>query len=200
MRSLMPLFVVLTAAMQGTGHGQDWISPFDRELPPQPVITSSFHNWMPLADRSDNQPNLLSGNLCDVPLLGFAEQPRSIGSDYFLVRGQDDGESSGGAGAGAAAATDPSVPLTQLQLQNQFVPSTYNAGGLDEKKQKGIARNAGKKRPELDTIATRRFLLQSEHDQCRRRTASSEAPNRVWNLGYGRKNPTSGRRYNKDPS
>ena len=32
-------------------------------------------------------------------------------------------------GAGAASAVDPSVPLTQLRLQNVFVPSTYDASG-----------------------------------------------------------------------
>lgn len=47
-------------------------------------------------------------------------------SHDLVIRGQSPGE---GDGAGAAAATDPSVPLTQLQLQNVFTPETYNASG-----------------------------------------------------------------------
>ena len=47
----------------------------------------------------------------------------------LVVRGQDSGEASGGGGAGAGAATDPSVPLTQIQFQNVFVPESFNSSG-----------------------------------------------------------------------
>jgi hypothetical protein len=49
-------------------------------------------------------------------------------NEDFIVRGQSGG-SGGGGGAGAAAATDPSQPLAQLQLQNVFIPETYDASG-----------------------------------------------------------------------
>jgi hypothetical protein len=42
--------------------------------------------------------------------------------------GINSGETGGG-GAGAGAATDPSVPLTQFQIQNVFTPETYDATG-----------------------------------------------------------------------
>jgi hypothetical protein len=47
----------------------------------------------------------------------------------LVIRGQSPSGEGGGGGAGAAAATDPSVPLTQLQLQNVFTPETYDASG-----------------------------------------------------------------------
>ena len=46
-----------------------------------------------------------------------------------LFRGQSPEADDGGGGAGAAAATDPSQPLTQFQLQNSFIPSTYASDG-----------------------------------------------------------------------
>jgi hypothetical protein len=46
----------------------------------------------------------------------------AIVSSAHVVRGQD-------SGSGAASAVDPSVPLTQMRLQNVFVPSTYEASG-----------------------------------------------------------------------
>ena len=45
----------------------------------------------------------------------------------FRAQSADTGGSDGGSGAGAA--TDPSQPLTQIQLQNSFIPNTYNAEG-----------------------------------------------------------------------
>ena len=36
-------------------------------------------------------------------------------------------------GAGAAAATDPTVPLSQLQLQNQFIPESFNSTGYSNR-------------------------------------------------------------------
>lgn len=56
-----------------------------------------------------------------LPEFDFASTSRQV------IRGQS--SDGGGGGAGAAAATDPSVPLTQLQLQNQFTPETYDATG-----------------------------------------------------------------------
>jgi hypothetical protein len=43
--------------------------------------------------------------------------------------GGQGGSGGEGGGAGAAAATDPSQPLTQLQLQNVFTPESYDASG-----------------------------------------------------------------------
>lgn len=41
--------------------------------------------------------------------------------------GGGEGESGGGAGAGAAV--NPSVPLSQIQFQNVFIPETYDGSG-----------------------------------------------------------------------
>jgi hypothetical protein len=49
-------------------------------------------------------------------------------SDAVIFRGQSGG-SGGGGGAGAGAATDPTAPLAQLQLQNVFIPETYDSSG-----------------------------------------------------------------------
>lgn len=47
----------------------------------------------------------------------------------MIVRGQDDGQQSGG-GDLSADATNPTSNLTQYQIQNTFVPSTYEASGF----------------------------------------------------------------------
>jgi hypothetical protein len=59
----------------------------------------------------------------DTNLPKFRDVPQVWGE--YVYRGQD----SGGAAAGAAAATDPSAILTQLQIQNVFVPESYEASG-----------------------------------------------------------------------
>lgn len=72
------------------------------------------------------------GHLGRLEDLGTAswEQPNSsfASSGDLVIRGQSP-SGGGGGGAGAAEATDPSVPLTQLQLQNLFTPETYDASG-----------------------------------------------------------------------
>ncbi len=57
----------------------------------------------------------------------FSERPIRTDFDRLVIRGQSPSE--GGGGAGAAAATDPPAILTQLQIQNVFTPSTYDASG-----------------------------------------------------------------------
>jgi hypothetical protein len=66
-------------------------------------------------------PHIEQDFAADLPK--FRDTPQGWGN--LIVRGQD----SAGAAAGAAAATDPSAILTQLQLQNVFVPESYEASG-----------------------------------------------------------------------
>ncbi len=95
----------------------------------------SFISDKAAADRCGNElfrplPNLLS------PDRAFAGD----GSQFLQVTFQQDAAAAtgnsgmnsggtGGGGAGAGAATDPSVPLTQFQIQNVFTPETYDASG-----------------------------------------------------------------------
>ncbi len=62
------------------------------------------------------------------PKTSLTNEPMGNRLEAYIVRGQDDG---GGAGAGQAV--DPSVPLAQLQIQNEFVLSTYNASGYSNR-------------------------------------------------------------------
>jgi hypothetical protein len=56
---------------------------------------------------------------------------RSIDRIETIIRGQDPGgQGEGGSGNLAGDATNPTSNLTQYQLQNTFVPSTYDASGF----------------------------------------------------------------------
>jgi hypothetical protein len=46
-----------------------------------------------------------------------------------VFRGQSPEGGGAGSSTGAGAATDPTVPLTQLQLQNTFIPESFNSTG-----------------------------------------------------------------------
>lgn len=61
----------------------------------------------------------------------FKNTRNRIDFQKVVYRGQspDGSGSGGGGGAGAAAATDPSAILTQLQLQNNFTPESFNSSG-----------------------------------------------------------------------
>lgn len=60
----------------------------------------------------------------------FTESTNRIDFQKVVYRGQSSGGSGGGdGGAGASDATDPSAILTQLQLQNNFTPESFNSSG-----------------------------------------------------------------------
>ncbi len=69
---------------------------------------------------------------------GLAEISTTSWNDLFAVRGQDSGsgdgsgtgESGGGGGNLAADANNPTSNLTIFQIQNTFVPNTYDASGF----------------------------------------------------------------------
>lgn len=48
----------------------------------------------------------------------------------MIIRGQDSGGQGGGGGDLASDATNPTSNLTQYQVQNTFIPSTYEASGF----------------------------------------------------------------------
>ncbi|NQT12670.1 MAG: hypothetical protein HQ582_07975 [Planctomycetes bacterium] len=130
MYRLIPFLMILSGAMQGTGYGQDWVLPFGGEPAQRPAGTSALANGSTLVDPIEDEPYSLDRDLRDFAWLDSANQPRLVGFDDLVVRGQDsNGASGGGSGAGAAAATDPSAILTQFQFQNSFTPSTYDASG-----------------------------------------------------------------------
>lgn len=52
----------------------------------------------------------------------------TVGFNSFIVRGQDDAAPDASSST-ATQATDPTAILTQFQLQNVFIPSTYDASG-----------------------------------------------------------------------
>ena len=54
---------------------------------------------------------------------------RTTSFSDVVFRGQSPEGGAGGSGAGAGAATDPTVPLAQLQLQNIFIPESFNSSG-----------------------------------------------------------------------
>ena len=127
MRQVLPLLVFGVIAMVASAHAQD---PGDSGGN-QSTFTaarawharwSDFDNWPP----SDDVDAFELAMPCSDerrPSDGFGSGLRG-----YVVRGQSEDESSE-SGAGAASAVDPSVPLTQLRLQNVFVPSTYDASG-----------------------------------------------------------------------
>ena len=57
-------------------------------------------------------------------------QPHDSIDFETIVRGQDSGGEGGGGGDLAGDATNPTSNLTQYQLQNTFIPSTYEASGF----------------------------------------------------------------------
>ena len=70
-------------------------------------VSGQQHDWFDFSSPFSSVPSYR-------PCVCFGEQ---------VVCGQDEG------GAGAGDAVDPSVPLTQIQFQNVFVPSTHDASG-----------------------------------------------------------------------
>lgn len=61
------------------------------------------------------------------PYSPYAWQEQAAGGQAGAA---GDGEGGGGGqAAGAAAANDPSVPLSQWQFQNKFIPESYNSSG-----------------------------------------------------------------------
>ncbi|MGY8767629.1 MAG: hypothetical protein ACKVH8_04220 [Pirellulales bacterium] len=123
MRLIAPFSILVLLSLVTTGYSQQ--SYFGSGLLEnnlaefvQPIETKIFEN-------TTVQP-LLSQDLNALPEIDFVNYYQSQG-------GGSGGSASSGSGAGAGAATDPSVPLTQLQLQNAFVPSTYEASGYSNK-------------------------------------------------------------------
>ena len=120
---VLPLLVFGVIAMVASAHAQD---PGDF-VGNQSTFTAArawhrlvhLDNWPP----SDDVDAFELAMPCSERSDGFGS-----GLHGYVVRGQNEGGSSE-TGAGAASAVDPSVPLTQLRLQNVFVPSTYDASG-----------------------------------------------------------------------
>ena len=122
--SIFVLFMVV-ALIPETARSQDW-ARFDRagaygrpnnELLPKPMgIGAGMDNvdWWghDPCDWLNAEPTL--------PTTPFNE---------VVFRGQSPEGGAGGSGTGAGAATDPTVPLTQLQLQNTFIPESFNSTG-----------------------------------------------------------------------
>ncbi len=112
MQRVLLCATILAVLVPAVGFCQD-LSPFadNRQVLPLELMSSD--------------PLLRQASAMDFDWLATDTQ-QSWSPDFndFIVRGQDDG-----GGAGAAAATDPSVPLTQMQFQNVFVPESYNASG-----------------------------------------------------------------------
>lgn len=134
MRSLL-LATLLQLAWLGTASGQgmtiqigpDGSAP--SEWPHSAASAEATHGRSPLAELlpetspgSDETSNLW---------LSHAERAEPFDLSEFIVRGQSGG--SGGDGAGAAAAVNPAVPLTQLQVQNFFIPHTFGASGYSNR-------------------------------------------------------------------
>jgi hypothetical protein len=105
---------ILAALIPATGFSQD------------SGVFEGDNQSLPLQLLAENPP-LQDAFAADFDWLSPEMPSNGIDLDRFVVRGQDSGEASGGAGAGAA--TDPSVPLTQIQFQNVFVPESFNSSG-----------------------------------------------------------------------
>ena len=116
-------FVTILAVLASAGFCQG-------AEPTAAVFSDSAPLWATLAGYEVSTPQ--ESALTDFHPTGWLpSSERLLNSNSEIVfRGQSQGSGGGGGGgAGAAAATDPSVPLTQFQFQNTFVPNTYNADG-----------------------------------------------------------------------
>ena len=112
MRRVLTFLVISALAFAGTADADD--SVFQSIIASTNSASSFAGEQDPLA----------------AELFGHLDQQDHTGAIDFIFRGQDSGgEAGGGQGAGAGAAVDPSVPLTQLQLQNLFIPNSYDASG-----------------------------------------------------------------------
>lgn len=129
--------IVAVLGLVSPSFGQDWLQPFHSRLKSDDAKVPPFTDQVFGADQTrlvdnftrEHRDALTAQHLADWNVPGDLERIMGFSdSSGVVVRGQSPGEGAGG-GAGAAAATDPSVPLTQLQLQNVFTPETYNASG-----------------------------------------------------------------------
>jgi len=104
----------VVSLFQQTAH---WSESWDSHQP-VPLASPRLSSWT-IDER------ILSDRLYD-----NSQPPADI---QLIVRGQDSGSSeSGGSGGGsdlAGQATNPTSNLSQLQFQNTFIPSTYEADG-----------------------------------------------------------------------
>lgn len=87
----------------------------------------SHGTWDSFSSFVEDSPQLKDASSLSFDWLEHYGQSAPADFGDLLVRGQDGGGSSGG--AGAADAVNPAVPLTQLQLQNLFIPNTYDSSG-----------------------------------------------------------------------
>jgi hypothetical protein len=112
--NILAILVTLTVASPALSQ------VFQRPVPDR--ASHQFARWtFPQTAPWDNSEEVELLNLSgDVP---GAEDTR------FVIRGQD-GASDGGGGDLAGDATNPTSNLTQYQVQNTFVPSTYEASGF----------------------------------------------------------------------
>ena len=139
MRTCLLFLAISAVVMATTGHGEDLTSMFDNGPAVRSVFTPADTATSLLGGSWDYERTAFAADGLAAELFARGEQPFGLladplTSDFadFVVRGQSpsgSGGEAGGQAAGAAAATDPSVPLTQMQFQNVFVPSTYNASG-----------------------------------------------------------------------
>lgn len=117
MNRILHILAALVTLLPATSHSQDWSGlARDDQRPRLGLLADDFP--------------LLDDNTERVDRFQLDQPPRYIEFEFnnHVVRGQGSDETDGG-GSGASAATDPSVPLTQMQFQNVFVPNTHDAGG-----------------------------------------------------------------------
>lgn len=125
MRCFVFGLVVLSSWSIRTGFAQELPQLFEGRVSSMSVAANSLTqvpSHLAQASQGQDGTGITAGSRFDLD---------SFQPDYSfprpIIRAQSaDG---GGSGSGAAAATDPSVPLTQFQLQNSFIPSTYGADG-----------------------------------------------------------------------
>ena len=114
MRRACLTLAILIIALYATSYSQDW-----NTLSRDGEVAS-------LEQLADDVARLNN----DFDWLRLAKQPPSVDFSDILVRAQNGGggEAEGG-GAGAGAAVNPSVPLSQIQFQNVFIPESYGGDG-----------------------------------------------------------------------
>ena len=122
MRLIAPFSILVLFSLLGTGYSQQRYygsGLLENNLADftEPAEFKIFEDTTPYS--------LLSQDLNDLPDFDLV--------NYYQSQGGSGSSASGGSAAGAGAATDPSVPLTQLQFQNVFVPSTYDSSGYANK-------------------------------------------------------------------
>lgn len=84
------------------------------------------------ASAQETQPLEFAVSNSMLPLNPWSEYRSDPNQSMFIARGQNAGSQGGGGGGGnlAGDATNPTSSLTQFQIQNTFIPSTYEASGF----------------------------------------------------------------------